>query len=137
MCHECLDYIHFWCPISAAFLADLTITLYQQNQLEGFLGPSQVIAVKDHIVLLVGLKDGPVVACHMVLFLDPLLDLVKLDPFALLCDPLHLDVLFLDLKMDPGEALRSGSLGNLTLVSPLESLLGQLKDLHGVFQFDS
>lgn len=138
LCHECLDYIHFWCPTSAAFLTDLTITLYQQNQLEDFLGPSQVIAVKDQIVLLVGLKDGPVVAYRMVLFLDPLLDLVKLDPFALLCDLLkHLDVLFLDLEMDPGEVLPSGSLGNLTFVSPLEPLLGQLKDLHGVLQFDS
>lgn len=46
-CHEYLDYIHFWCPASAAFLTDLTMTLYQQNQLENFLGPSQEIAVKD------------------------------------------------------------------------------------------
>lgn len=94
--------------------------------------------MKDHIVLLVGLKDGPVVACHIVLFLDPLLDPVKLDPLALLCDLLkHLGVLFLDLEMNPGEVLPSGSLGNLTLVSPLGLLLGQLKGLHGVLQFDS
>ena len=86
-----------------------------------------MIAVKDQIVLLVGLKDGPVVVYHMVLFLGPLLDLVKLAPF----------VPSLDLEMDPGEVLLSGSLGNLTLVSPLEPLLGQLKDLHGVLQFDS
>ena len=94
--------------------------------------------MKDQIVLLVGLKDGPVVECHMVLFLDPLLDLVKLDPFALLCDLLkHLDVLFLDLEIDPDEVIPSGSLGNLTLVSSLEPLLDRLKELHGVLQFDS
>ena len=94
--------------------------------------------MKDQIVLLVGLKDGPVVECHMVLFRDPLLDLVKLDPFALLCDLLkHLDVLFLDLEIDPDEVIPSGSLGNLTLVSSLEPLLDRLKELHGVLQFDS
>jgi len=38
--HEPLDCIHFWCLATAAFQTDLTMTLYQQNQLEYLLDPS-------------------------------------------------------------------------------------------------